>query len=54
MWITGTVRGPVETRRIRLMNPSEAQNIDTVVVEWDEQFRGSDTVPLASLEVVPA
>ncbi len=54
VWITGTVQGPGPTTEIRPMNPAESEDIETVVVKWDEPHRGSDTVALAALEPLDA
>ena len=51
-FITGTVRGPGPTTKIRPMNPAESEDIPTVVVDWDEPAYGSDPVVAAGLEVI--
>lgn len=53
-WIEGTVRGPGPPSRIRPLDSSLDEDIETVEVEWDDAARGIDVVAALGLEILPS
>ena len=51
-WITGTVRGPGATRKIRPLDRAGDEDIPTAIVDWDEPALGTDTVAVDSLQTI--
>ena len=52
-WITGTIRGPGRSAKIRPLDPGLDEDIETVEVAWDDPALGTDVVAVQGLEALP-